>query len=71
MKNKISITAMSSISALGQNEDEIWENYQSKESLIKNGSFDKFSALRSEIQKKHWHYIEELRIKSATTAKKG
>lgn len=61
MNNKISIVAMSSISALGENEDEIWANYQKKVSLIRNGSYDKFEALRSEIQEKHWSYIEELR----------
>lgn len=61
MKDKISIVAMSSISALGENEDEIWANYQKKVSLIRNGSYDKFEALRSEIQEKHWSQIEKLR----------
>lgn len=61
MKEKISIVAMSSVSALGENENEIWENYRHKVSLITKGTYDKFSALRSEIQKKHWNKIQELR----------
>jgi 3-oxoacyl-(acyl-carrier-protein) synthase len=61
MKEKISIVAMSSVSALGENEDEIWENYHNNVSLITNGSYEKFQALRSEIQKKHMDNIAELR----------
>jgi len=61
MKEKISVIAMSSISALGENEDEIWKNYQNKASLITNGNYVKFQALRSEIQEKHRNYIDELR----------
>lgn len=61
MKEKISIVAMSSVSALGENEDEIWGNYHNKVSLITNGSYEKFQALRSEIQKMHRDNIAELR----------
>jgi len=61
MMNKISIVAMSSISALGSSEEEIWASYQKKSSFINEKAFDKFSALLSGIPKNHWNSIEALR----------
>ena len=61
MMNKISIIAMSSISALGSGEEEIWASYQKKSSFINEKAFDKFPALLSEIPKNHWNSIEDLR----------
>jgi len=61
MINKISIIAMSSISALGSGEEEIWASYQKKTSFIDEKAFDKFPALLSGIAKNHWNSIEALR----------
>ena len=61
MMNKISIIAMSSISALGSGEEEIWASYQKKSSFIDEKAFDKFQALLSGITKNHWNSIEALR----------
>src|SRR5210317_1027465 len=61
MKNKISIVAMSSISALGNEEGEIWQNYQKKSTLIKEKSFGRFKALVSSIKRDHRDAVEELR----------
>jgi len=52
---------MSSISALGSDEEEIWASYQKKSSFIYEKAFDKFSALLSGITKNHWNSIEALR----------
>ncbi len=61
MMNKISIIAMSSISALGSGEEEIWASYQKKSSFINEKAFDKFPALLSGIPINHWNSIEALR----------
>ena len=52
---------MSSISALGNEKGEIWQNYQKQSSLIKEESFGKFRALVSSIKSDHLNAIEELR----------
>lgn len=52
---------MSSISALGNEEGEIWQNYQKKSTLIKEKSFGRFKALVSSIKKDHRDAVEELR----------
>lgn len=61
MKEKISIVAMSSISALGNEKGEIWQNYQKKNSLIKEESFGKFNALVSRIKSDHRVVVDQLR----------
>ena len=61
MKEKISIVAMSSISALGNEKGEIWQNYQKKSSLIKEESFGKFNALVSRIKSDHRVVVDQLR----------
>lgn len=52
---------MSSISALGNEEGEIWQNYQKKSTLIKEKSFGRFKALVSSIKRDHRDAVEELR----------
>lgn len=52
---------MSSISALGTEEGEIWQNYQKKSTLIKEKSFGRFKALVSSIKRDHRDAVEELR----------
>ena len=52
---------MSSISALGNEKGEIWQNYQKKCSLIKEESFGKFNALVSRIKSDHRVVVDQLR----------
>lgn len=61
MKDKISIVAMSSISALGNENEEIWQNYRKQSSLIKEESFGRFKALVSSIKSGHRKSVDELR----------
>ncbi len=53
MRDKISIVSMASVSALGASEDEIWQSYVERKSLIVNKIFDKFSALVSGVSEKY------------------
>jgi 3-oxoacyl-(acyl-carrier-protein) synthase len=61
MIEPISIMAMSSVSALGADEENIWNSYQSGKSLISPRDFGQFSALVSSIDKGHWYEINTLR----------
>jgi 3-oxoacyl-[acyl-carrier-protein] synthase II len=61
MRERISIVSMASISALGVSENESWQHYMEKRSLIKEKDFQKFSALVSSISKEHWDEINELK----------
>ena len=61
MRERISIVSMASISALGVSENESWQHYKEKRSLIKEKDFQKFSALVSSISKEHWDEINELK----------
>ncbi len=61
MTKRISIVSMASVSALGASEDESWQHYMEKRSLIEEKDFQKFSALVSSISKEHWAEINELR----------
>ena len=61
MKNKISIVSMASISALGMNFDDIWENYLLDNHTFSKKSFGKFNALVSDIKSEDWEFVEQLR----------
>jgi len=49
MKEKISITGLSSVSSLGSSPDEIWNNYLKNETFLSVKNFDKFEAYVGEI----------------------
>lgn len=53
--------AMASVSALGLDEQQVWESYQNKGSRIKQRDFGKFSALVSSIEREFWEEINTLR----------
>lgn len=61
MRERISIVSMASVSSLGISQDEIWQHYSEKRSLIKEENFEKFSALVSSIKSQHWDKINELK----------
>ena len=52
---------MASVSALGNEEQEVWSSYNEGQSLIEERDFGKFRALVSSIQDKHWSEINALR----------
>ncbi|MFC2109109.1 beta-ketoacyl synthase N-terminal-like domain-containing protein [Bacteroidota bacterium] len=60
-KEKISITSMASISALGDSNESVWENYLSDTHFLSNKNFGKFSALVGSISEINNVKIEELR----------
>ncbi len=62
MKDPISITAISSISALGKTQSEIWKYYQSDKHFIASKKFDAFSAWVAEISDESKKEILELRL---------
>lgn len=62
MNNPISITAISSLSSIGNNEKSVWENYQNNAHLITKKVFDKSSSLVSEISKADKEEIIHLRF---------
>ena len=49
MQTKIAITALSSISALGNNPEQIWENYLSDATLISSKKFSENAHFVAEI----------------------
>ncbi|CAA0149094.1 beta-ketoacyl synthase N-terminal-like domain-containing protein [Tenacibaculum maritimum] len=61
MKKRISITSIASISALGSNQCDIWENYQQKEHYLSIKKFDGFEAWVAQLAKEDLQKIEELR----------
>lgn len=61
MRDRISIVSMASVSALGVSEDQSWQHYMEKRSLIEENDFIKFSALVSSIRKEHWSDINKLK----------
>lgn len=61
MRERVSIVSMASISALGKNQEEVWQHYKSGISLIREENFKKFSALVSGLSKGLWHEINELK----------
>ena len=61
MRERISIVSMASISALGRDEKQIWQQYKSGNSLIRKINFEKFSALVSGLSPDLWEEINELK----------
>ena len=61
MREKISIVSMASLSALGKNSVEVWENYLNDVPTFVEKPFEKFSALVSSISKTNWSIIDKLR----------
>ena len=64
MNEKISIVSMASISALGINKDEVWQNYQKTSHTFKERSFGNFKAFVSDIRSEHWQEVDKLRENS-------
>lgn len=61
LKEPISITSVASISALGKNQREIWENYQKDTHFITSKKFDAFTAWAAEISEEVKDEITALR----------
>ncbi|NQY27950.1 MAG: beta-ketoacyl synthase [Flavobacteriaceae bacterium] len=61
MKSPVSITALASLSALGSNSKQIWENYQNEDHFISKKEFKSFSALVAQISEEDKIAIQELR----------
>ena len=61
MQKPISITAISSLSALGSDQNTIWENYRNDAHFITEKKFENFSALVAQISKEDRCGIEELK----------
>jgi len=61
MKSPVSITALSSISALGSTQNQVWNNYLNDNHFITEKYFDNFSALVSQLSEEDNVAIEELR----------
>jgi 3-oxoacyl-(acyl-carrier-protein) synthase len=62
VKNPISITSISSLSSIGNNEKSVWENYKNETHFITKKVFDKSSSLVSEIANKYKEEIEQIRV---------
>ena len=65
MNSPISITALSSLSALGSAQNQIWDNYLSDNHFITEKQFENFSALVAELNNKDKIAIETLRSSDA------
>lgn len=61
MKEKISITGMASISALGNDPKMIWEKYQNNDHALRIKEFDDFKAWVAELPEENQKEINELR----------
>jgi 3-oxoacyl-(acyl-carrier-protein) synthase len=61
MQKPISITAISSLSALGSDQDTIWKNYESDAHFITEKKFEYFSAWVAQISKEDQLEIEQLK----------
>ena len=61
MNSPISITALSSLSALGSAQNQIWDNYLNDNHFITEKQFENFSALVAELNDEDKIAIEELR----------
>ncbi|WP_152286255.1 beta-ketoacyl synthase N-terminal-like domain-containing protein [Flavicella marina] len=61
MDQKISITAMASISSLGSSPDEIWQNYLHDKSFLSLGNFEKFEAYVGAISEQGNKEIQKLK----------
>tara|TARA_B100000809_G_scaffold32497_2_gene28430 strand:- start:46591 stop:47754 length:1164 start_codon:yes stop_codon:yes gene_type:complete len=61
MSEKISITGLSSISSLGSNPSDVWENYLHDKNLLQIKKFEKFEAYVGAISEEGNQEIESLR----------
>jgi len=61
LQQPISITAISSLSALGSNQDLIWENYKNDAHFITEKKFENFAALVAQISEEDQLEIEKLK----------
>jgi len=61
MKEKVSITGLSSVSSLGSNPDEIWKNYLQSKSFLSLKKFEKFKAYVGAVPEIYNEQIEKLR----------
>jgi 3-oxoacyl-(acyl-carrier-protein) synthase len=61
LQKPISITAISSLSALGSNQDVIWDNYQNDVHFITEKTFENFTALVAQISEEDRLEIEVLK----------
>ncbi|TVZ56556.1 3-oxoacyl-(acyl-carrier-protein) synthase [Lutibacter sp. Hel_I_33_5] len=61
MKQPISITAIASLSALGSNQTQIWNNYLNDNHFLTEKKFDHFSALVAQLSKEDKKEIELLK----------
>lgn len=65
MQKPISITAISSLSALGSDQDIIWDNYNSKAHFITEKEYENFTALVAQISDEDLLEIEQLKKSDA------
>ncbi len=61
MNSPVSITALSSLSALGSAQNQIWDNYLNDNHFISEKQFENFSALVAQLHEEDKLAIEELR----------
>ena len=61
MIEKVSITAMASLSALGVNRSEVWASYLRRGSLIQSRDFSSFEALVSGLDDSQWSEVNALK----------
>ena len=61
MNSPVSITALSSISALGSTQNQVWDNYLNDNHFITEKQFENFSALVAQLSEEDNIAIEELR----------
>ena len=61
MIEKVSITAMASLSALGANRAEVWASYLRRGSLIQSRDFSSFEALVSGLDDSQWSEVNALK----------
>ncbi|WP_196891098.1 beta-ketoacyl synthase N-terminal-like domain-containing protein [Aureivirga marina] len=61
MNEQISITGLASISALGSEFEEVFQNYQSSKHFLKEQNFGKFSGIVSSISQELEEKLEEVR----------
>jgi len=61
MIEKVSITAMASLSALGANRSEVWASYLRRGSLIHSRDFSSFEALVSGLDDSQWSEVNALK----------
>lgn len=65
MKNPISITSVSTISALGSSEEEIWNNYKNQQAFFQNHDFEGNKALAAFLSEDIKKQIEKLRSENS------